>query len=130
MLLSVTSFVLMMVAVRQLNSRMGTFEILFFRSLMALLVLLALTPWLGPGAFATRRLGLHIARNVVHFAGQYAWVWGIAIAPLALVTAIEFTSPVWVSLLAIIPLEAFIAVRELFKKAADAGRSVVFTVDQ
>lgn len=100
MLLSVTSFVLMMVAVRQLNNRIGTFEILFFRSLMALLVLLALTPWLGPGAFATRRLGLHVVRNVVHFAGQYAWVWGIAIAPLALVTAIEFTSPVWVSLLA------------------------------
>jgi drug/metabolite transporter (DMT)-like permease len=100
MLLSVTSFVLMMVAARQLHGRMGTFEILFFRSFVSLLVLLALTPWLGPGAYATRRLGLHVVRNVVHFVGQYAWVWGIAIAPMALVTAIEFTSPVWVSLLA------------------------------
>ena len=97
---SLTSFVLMTVAARQLSGRLGTFEILFLRSLVALAVLVALRPRLGAGAFATRRLGLHVARNLVHFCGQYAWVWGIAITPLAVVTAIEFTSPVWVALLA------------------------------
>ena len=100
MVLSLASFVLMTVAARQLSGRMATFEILFLRSLVALIILLALSPRLGGGAYATRRLGLHVARNVIHFCGQYAWVWGIAITPLALVTAIEFTSPVWVSLLA------------------------------
>jgi drug/metabolite transporter (DMT)-like permease len=104
MLLSVASFVLMMVAARQLSGRMATFEILFWRSLVALLILLALTPRMGPGAYATRRLGLHVARNLIHFCGQYAWVWGVALAPLALVTAIEFTSPVWASLLAAVLL--------------------------
>lgn len=100
MVLSLTSFVLMTVAARQLSGRMATFEILFLRSLVALIILLALGPRLGRGAYATRRLGLHVARNVIHFCGQYAWVWGIALTPLALVTAIEFTSPVWVALLA------------------------------
>lgn len=100
MVLSLTSFVLMTVAARQLSGRMATFEILFLRSLVALIILLALSPRLGRGAYATRRLGLHVARNVIHFCGQYAWVWGIALTPLALVTAIEFTSPVWVALLA------------------------------
>ena len=100
MVLSLTSFVLMTVAARQLSGRMATFEILFLRSLVALIILLALSPRLGRGAYATGRLGLHVARNVIHFCGQYAWVWGIALTPLALVTAIEFTSPVWVSLLA------------------------------
>ncbi len=100
MVLSLASFVLMTVAARQLSGRMATFEILFLRSLVALIILLALSPRLGRGAYATRRLGLHVARNVIHFCGQYAWVWGIALTPLALVTAIEFTSPVWVSLLA------------------------------
>ena len=100
MVLSVGSFILMAVAARQLSGHMLTFEILFMRSLVGLLILLALIPRLGPGAFATRRLGLHLMRNVVHFCGQYSWVWGIALAPLAVVTAIEFTSPVWVALLA------------------------------
>ncbi len=97
---SLASFVLMALAARQLAGRMPTVEILCLRSVVALVILLALWPRLGPGAYATRRLGLHIARNVIHFSGQYAWVWGIALAPLALVTAIEFTTPVWVALLA------------------------------
>ena len=100
MVASIASFVLMTVAARQLTGHMGTFEILFLRSLVALAILLALRPRLGAGAFATRRLPLHVARNLVHFCGQYAWVWGIAITPLAVVTAIEFTTPVWAALLA------------------------------
>lgn len=100
MAVSLASFVLLMVAARELTGRMSTMEILAFRSLVALLVLLALWPRLGRDAFRTRRLSLHVARNIVHFCGQYAWIWGIAVAPLAVVTAIEFTTPVWVALLA------------------------------
>jgi drug/metabolite transporter (DMT)-like permease len=101
---SIASFLLMMVAARQLSGHLPTVEILALRSAVALALLLALRPRLGPGAFATRRIGLHVARNVVHFGGQYAWVWGVALAPLAVVTAIEFTTPVWVALLAAVCL--------------------------
>jgi drug/metabolite transporter (DMT)-like permease len=97
---SIASFVLMAVAARQLSGRMPAVEILFLRSVVGLSILLALRPKLGARAFATRRLDLHVARNVIHFFGQYAWVWGIALAPLAVVTAIEFTTPAWVALLA------------------------------
>jgi drug/metabolite transporter (DMT)-like permease len=101
---SIASFVLMAVAARQLTGRMPTVEVLFLRSVVSMIILLALRPRLGAGAFATRRLGLHVARNAIHFFGQYAWVWGIALAPLAVVTAIEFTTPVWVALLAAVLL--------------------------
>jgi drug/metabolite transporter (DMT)-like permease len=101
---SIASFVLMAVAARQLTGRMPTVEVLFLRSVVSMIILLALRPRLGAGAFATRRLGLHVARNGIHFFGQYAWVWGIALAPLAVVTAIEFTTPVWVALLAAVLL--------------------------
>jgi drug/metabolite transporter (DMT)-like permease len=97
---SIASFLLMTVAARQLGGHLPTVEILALRSVVALALLLALRPRLGPGAFATRRIGLHVARNLVHFGGQYAWVWGVTLAPLAVVTAIEFTTPVWVALLA------------------------------
>src|SRR5262249_57245795 len=100
MAVSIASFVLMAVAARQLSGHMPAVEILFLRSAVSLLILVLLRPRLGVSAFATRRLGLHVARNVIHFGGQYAWVWGIALAPLAVVTAIEFTTPVWVALLA------------------------------
>ena len=49
--------------------------VLCLGSIVALMILLALRPRLGAAAYATRRLDLHIARNAIHLAGQYAWVW-------------------------------------------------------
>ena len=100
MAVSIASFVLMTVAVRQLSGRMTAIQIVCLRSAVALLILLALAPYVGWSSYRTRRLGLHAVRNVTHFTGQYAWVLGLTLAPLALVTAIEFTMPVWVALLA------------------------------
>jgi len=37
---------------------------------------------------------------VLHLGGQYAWVYAIAMLPLATVFAIEFTMPVWTAILA------------------------------
>jgi drug/metabolite transporter (DMT)-like permease len=109
MAVSIASFVLMMVSARQLTTHLATVEILFLRSLVALVILLVLWPRLGLEAYATQRLHLHVLRNVLHFCGQYAWVWGITLAPLAVVTAIEFTIPVWVALLAALLLRERIA---------------------
>ena len=94
------SFVLMAIAVRELTSSVGVFEILFLRSVVALVILLAILPRFGLRALRTQRFGLHVARNALHFAGQYAWVYAIGLLPLATVFAIEFTMPVWTALLA------------------------------
>jgi drug/metabolite transporter (DMT)-like permease len=45
-------------------------------------------------------MGLQVARNIVHFTGQNLWFYAITVAPLALVFALEFTSPLWTMLLA------------------------------
>src|SRR3546814_50506 len=44
----------------------------------------------------------HLLRNVIHFAGQVLWIFGIALLPLATVAAIEFTSPLWAGFLAML----------------------------
>ena len=95
------SFSLMAVSVRELLRTMGNFEILFLRSLVSFVLVLAVLPPFGLGALRTRHFGLHLVRNVLHFSGQYAWVYAIAMLPLATVFAIEFTMPVWTALLAI-----------------------------
>jgi len=95
------SFSLMAVSVRELLRTMGSFEILFLRSLVSFVLMLVVLPRFGLGALRTRHFGLHLVRNVLHFSGQYAWVYAIAMLPLATVFAIEFTMPVWTALLAI-----------------------------
>ena len=94
------SFMLMAIAVRELTPSLGVFQILFLRTLVALVILLALLPLFGLGALRTHRFGLHILRNFLHFAGQYSWVYAIGLLPLATAFAIEFTMPVWTALLA------------------------------
>ncbi|MBI3042339.1 MAG: DMT family transporter [Betaproteobacteria bacterium] len=94
------SFCVMAVAVRELLRTMGSFEILFLRSLVSLVLVLAILPCFGLWPLRTRRLGLYAVCSVLHFGGQYAWVYAIALLPLATVFAIEFTVPVWTAVLA------------------------------
>lgn len=98
------SFSLMAVAVRELLRTMASFEILFLRSLVSFVLVLAVLPRFGLAVLRTRRFGLHVVRNVLHFGGQYAWVYAIAMLPLATVFAIEFTMPVWAAVLAMLVL--------------------------
>lgn len=99
---ALVSFAAMAVAVREASDTMQSFEILFFRSLIGLVIVLILVLRRGPGSVRTRRPGLQIFRNLVHFGGQFGWVYGIALLPLAEVTAIEFTTPVWTAILAVL----------------------------
>jgi drug/metabolite transporter (DMT)-like permease len=97
---TVLSFAAMAVAVRELQRHMGLFQILFLRSVVMLLIVAAMVPRAGTVALRTQRPGTHVSRNLLHFAGQYCWVYSIGALTLATVFAIEFTMPVWVALLA------------------------------
>jgi S-adenosylmethionine uptake transporter len=97
---ALASFTGMAIAARQLSFHMGTFEILFFRSLVGLAIMAPLVLWNRVDVFAASRLGLQIGRNAIHFAGQFCWVVGVAVLPLAQVFAIEFTMPIWVAFMA------------------------------
>jgi drug/metabolite transporter (DMT)-like permease len=101
---AVLSFSLMAIAVRELLRTMGSFEILFLRSVVSLVIMLAVLPRVGVQRLRTQRFGLHVVRNLFHFGGQYAWVYAIGLLPLAMVFAIEFTMPVWAALLAMLIL--------------------------
>ncbi len=96
------SFSVMAVSVRELSRTLSVFEILAIRNgsgLAALIVLLAARPELRL-LLAPQRLGLHAARNVVHFAAQSGWALSLTMLPLATLFALEFTAPAWVALLA------------------------------
>ena len=48
----------------------------------------------------TSRLRLHVVRNIFHFTAQNLWFYALAFIPLAQLFAIEFTTPIWIALLA------------------------------
>lgn len=98
---AVASFSLMAVAGREATHDLDTFELMMYRSLIgaALVTGFGAAKGLLPRA-RTRQLRLHVVRNVFHFAGQNLWFYGVALIPLAQLFAFEFTTPIWVALLA------------------------------
>jgi drug/metabolite transporter (DMT)-like permease len=97
---AVFSFMAMAIAVRELQRHMGSFEIVFLRSLVMLAIVLAMLPRAGLSSIRTQRLSVHAWRNLIHFCGQVLWVYSIGMLTLATVFAIEFTMPMWTALLA------------------------------
>ncbi len=101
MLGAIASFSLLAVAGRAVSPHLDTFEIMLFRSGMGLVVVASILAATGRLREARpRRLHIHAARNVIHFAGQNLWFYALTVLPLAQVFALEFTSPLWVILLA------------------------------
>jgi drug/metabolite transporter (DMT)-like permease len=97
------SFSASAVAIRALAKHLTTFEILSIRSgfgLAVLLLLVALRADLRKD-LAFNRMGLHLARNGIHFCGTYTWTLAVTLLPFATVFALEFTMPMWVALLAV-----------------------------
>jgi drug/metabolite transporter (DMT)-like permease len=97
---AVLSFTAMAIAARELLRHMGTFEIVFLRSVVMLAIVLAILPRAGLATLRTRRISVHLWRNAIHFLGQVLWVYSIGALTLATVFAIEFTMPMWTALLA------------------------------
>lgn len=97
------SFSAMAVSIRELSrAGLSIFEIFTIRSgaaLIILVLLLLVRPELRPQV-RPHRLGFNVVRNTIHYGAQFAWAYGVTMLPLALVFALEFTTPVWTALLA------------------------------
>ncbi|WP_420349090.1 DMT family transporter [Pelagibius sp.] len=99
---ALTSFAVMTVSVRELTGEMHAFQMLFIRSAIGILILLPFLQRGGWGQIRLTYLAGHGLRNVIHFTGQVLWIFGIGLLPLATVSALEFTSPLWGGLLAVL----------------------------
>lgn len=99
---AIACFSMMAVAGRELGGRLTTFQIMFWRSLVGL-VIVGLLVALSRDGFAqvrSARPGAHLLRNIGHFFGQNCWFYAVGVIPLAQVIALEFTAPIWVALAA------------------------------
>ncbi len=99
---TVVSFSAMAVGGRELSGDLTTFQILFHRSIVGLVVVSVLLSATGWRQLRVRRFSLHLLRNVLHLGGQFGWFFAISVIPLAEVFAIEFTTPMWAAILAML----------------------------
>lgn len=97
---AIIAFTCMAIAGRAAALDLDTFEIMLYRSVFGLIIVLIVARIMGTlGDINRQQLPLHFMRNIAHFAGQNLWFFAITVIPLAQVFALEFTTPVWVILL-------------------------------
>ena len=97
--------------VKALAAEMSILEIVFFRTATAVLFFL---PWMlrsGLAIFRTERIGLHILRATFQTFSAFGFFLGLAIVPLATVTALHFTTPIFAVLIGILILGERVSVR-------------------
>jgi drug/metabolite transporter (DMT)-like permease len=80
------------------------FQLAFLRTGIAFLALLPLVWRAGPGLLYSRRPGLHLLRGLFGGAAVVAGFTGLTLIPLADFTALSFTTPLFIILMAVLLL--------------------------
>lgn len=70
----------------------------FFRFLFGLVFIAPIVIRMGFGVFRTKRPSMQVARNVVHASAFAIWYTALPLIPLAEMTAIMFTGPLFISI--------------------------------
>ena len=114
MLGAVFSFSLMAISGRELGGELNSFEIMLWRSLAGIVIVLAFAWQFNTlGQIKFTHLSLHALRNISHFFGQTLWYFAVTQVTLAQLFAFEFTAPLWVALMAPLFLKETFTKRKL-----------------
>ena len=93
---SVCTMVFLAVAGRAAGAVHDTFEMMLYRSIAGLVMLMGYLVVSGRVHEITfNRLPMLTLRNIAHFTAQNLWFYAILVLPLAQVFALEFTMPIW-----------------------------------
>jgi drug/metabolite transporter (DMT)-like permease len=111
MFVATISGICMHVTVRHMSAEIEPFELAFFRNFLALLFLIVPLVRLGLAPLRTHHLKLHLLRGSLTTASMLGYFTALSITPLAQVTALAFTAPLFATVLAIVVLGEVVGVR-------------------
>ena len=98
---TIVSFSAMAVSGREISFDLDTFEIMMYRSIIGLIIVLLLAKLFKTHReITTQNLSLHFYRNLSHFTGQNLWFYALTLIPFAQLFAFEFSVPLLVMLAA------------------------------
>jgi len=101
----------MHVTVRHMSAELAPFELAFFRNFFALLYLAVPLLRLGVTPLRTTHPWLHLMRGTLTTMSMLAFFTALSLTPLAQVTALSFTAPMFATVLAIFFLKEVVRIR-------------------
>ncbi|MBU2533915.1 MAG: DMT family transporter [Alphaproteobacteria bacterium] len=97
-------FTSMHAAIRHVTAEVEPLQAAFFRSAFGALIFLPTIFRNGFGFLRTERLGMHILRAFLNAVSMFLFFTGLAVTQLSKVTALSFTSPLFMAVLSVIIL--------------------------
>jgi drug/metabolite transporter (DMT)-like permease len=91
---------IMNVVIREASAELHPLEVVFFRNLFSLIFMVPFIARLGLGSLRTAKIGFFTLRAGVAFISMVTWFIGITLVPLATATALNFTAPLFATVLA------------------------------
>jgi drug/metabolite transporter (DMT)-like permease len=113
MLVALLLFTLMGVFIKLSAERLPVMEVVFFRNFLAVILLLPLVWHAGIASIRMNRPKLFIGRAVINAIGMICGFTSLTMIPLAENTALTFTSPIFVTIGAVIFLGEVIRLRRV-----------------
>ena len=104
MCLSTVAFAIMHGLVRFVSEVLPPFQIAFFRNIFGLAFLFPLLMRSRFAVLRTKQIGLHALRGVINIAAMLMFFTALSISPLAKITALSFTAPIFMAVLAVLIL--------------------------
>lgn len=98
--LAAVSFAIMMTSVRYMDGRFDAFEIVFFRAIVGLFMVIPLVSRSGFGALKTDRMPLHIVRTLFALFAMATLYYALADIPIAQAVALTFLIPLFTTIAA------------------------------
>ena len=111
MLGSTVFFGLMVIAIRLASDTLHAFEIAFFRNFFGLMAALPLLLKHGPGLLKTTQLPRYFIRCVIGVASMLCGFWAIGHLPLAQAVSLSYSTPIFVTIAAVIFLREHVRAR-------------------
>lgn len=94
------SFAVMMLSVRYMEGKFDAFEIVFFRALIGLFMVIPLVSRSGVRALKTTKLPLHIVRTLFALFAMATLYYALAVIPVAQAIALTFLIPLFTTMAA------------------------------
>jgi drug/metabolite transporter (DMT)-like permease len=111
-------FALMVVTIRLASAHMHAFEVAFLRNLFGLLFALPLLARNGLGLLRTDKLPLYFLRCSIGIVSMLCGFWAIANLPLAQAVAISYSTPIFITVFAVLVLHEVVKARRWTAVAA------------
>ena len=112
-ILSIVLFSIMVVLIRKASENLHVLEVVFFRNLLALIVMLPIIRSIGMTAIKMKNTKLFFMRAFVGAIGMIAGFTCLTLIPLAQATAISFSQPLFITIGATLFLGEIIKARRI-----------------